>query len=140
MEIDAILGAVARAARGTGVEGTVAWGVRRNRRWIRRLKNEKIPSITILPCGPGGRQRMTAAAEANRRVPGGPGTGTCGLTWGCRPFGPHAGPDAIAAVATTAERLGLHPVRSFERLLVAQGNRTGWRLKPQPIVHSRSNA
>ena len=72
---------------------------------------------------------MTAAAEANRRVPGGPGTSTCGLTWGCRPFGPYAGPDAIAAVATTAERLGLHSVRSFERLLVAQGNR--YRLAPE---------
>src|SRR5436309_16020572 len=80
---------------------------------------------------------MTAAAEANRRVPGGPGTSTCGLTWGCRPFGPYAGPDAIAAVATTAERLGLHSVRTFERLLVARATVTGWRLKPHGCTTRR---
>ncbi|HKE74627.1 MAG TPA: LLM class flavin-dependent oxidoreductase [Acidimicrobiales bacterium] len=33
-------------------------------------------------------------------------------------FGPHAGPAAVAAVATAAERLGLHAVSATERLLL----------------------
>jgi probable F420-dependent oxidoreductase len=33
-------------------------------------------------------------------------------------FGPHAGPDAVAAVATAAERLGFHAVSVTERLLL----------------------
>jgi alkanesulfonate monooxygenase SsuD/methylene tetrahydromethanopterin reductase-like flavin-dependent oxidoreductase (luciferase family) len=40
-------------------------------------------------------------------------------------FGPHAGPDAVAAVAVAAERLGLHAVSASERLLLPAG--PGWR-------------
>jgi probable F420-dependent oxidoreductase len=40
-------------------------------------------------------------------------------------FGPHAGPDAVAAVAVAAERSGFHAVSVTERLLLPAG--PGWR-------------
>ena len=36
-------------------------------------------------------------------------------------FGPHAGPEAVTTIATTAERLGFHAVSATERLLLPAG-------------------
>jgi probable F420-dependent oxidoreductase len=44
-------------------------------------------------------------------------------------FGPHAGPEAIAAVATAAERAGVHSIWTFERLLIPEAN--GYGLPPE---------